>query len=650
MKKRTKLIISAVIVVVVILVAVGVTLGIILSKKKKDDSPATSTTTVWTTTTASLGDDITSNSTFPNGSYPIDINQLKPGSPSSAPIEITIADLNQLGITVDNSSFIAETGRQSFFYIRLPLATTTTSAETTLSTKVEEQTDIGIRFGDSPLITVIPLSLINTENSGVSMIGTLPDSSTVYQIKITMAENMCSSSAEGACTVVNWQPYSIYDANIGSPANFTTNLPVACGSQCDAASDSLCASSSCTTCDGQQVAGENTPVTRRYTMGRTSGNLTFVYQTYTVPDRIRVFYENSPIFDSGCIGTEDEMSKEIYFSGNSQELRVDVEPNCDGTTSTAWYFTLPCLPPCSRATDKVVLQADKKDIVNGGKAYITEIPQMPSLIAYYCGNQSSTVNYTFTLGYQYQVNYSNPMTKKCDYNFQESEKEWHITNIFNDKISGGTAVFTWKDSEQNTGTINFEILGKNPTASSAMDYIQSESSLWYAQYIAYHESVGYQQFGYKVKTGYPTKSYDDGYGIFQITNPLPTCDNLWNWQSNCDAGITILSQKNAEATIWITRQRNQAREDTGNDVPVPCKIVEKCVFKDTGSTPIDDAETIKRFNGGYYCGWNRTKKCWYFNEVSSTTNVNYVKEICKLAPPSSDTCTNDEQTKNLCKN
>ena len=27
------------------------------------------------------------------------------------------------------------------------------------------------------------------------------------------------------------------------------------------------------------------------------------------------------------------------------ELRVDIEPNCEGTTGTAWYFTLPC-PDC----------------------------------------------------------------------------------------------------------------------------------------------------------------------------------------------------------------------------------------------------------------------------------------------------------------
>ena len=27
------------------------------------------------------------------------------------------------------------------------------------------------------------------------------------------------------------------------------------------------------------------------------------------------------------------------------EVRVDVEPNCAGTISTAWYFTLPC-PSC----------------------------------------------------------------------------------------------------------------------------------------------------------------------------------------------------------------------------------------------------------------------------------------------------------------
>ncbi|CAJ0936121.1 unnamed protein product, partial [Mesorhabditis belari] len=165
-----------------------------------------------------------------------------------------------------------------------------------------------------------------------------------------MGDAMCSRQDYGSCLGAKWTPYSIEngDAVVGSAAQFDNDLPVACGSQCDAKSDSPCATSSCSQCDGQQVAGANTPVTRRYNMGtKQAANLQFLYETFSVPDRITVTYEGDEIFDSGCVGTEGERTTPIGFDGNSMEVRVDVEPNCDGTTSTAWYFTLPCVdgPP-----------------------------------------------------------------------------------------------------------------------------------------------------------------------------------------------------------------------------------------------------------------------------------------------------------------
>ncbi|CAF4029060.1 unnamed protein product [Rotaria sordida] len=61
-------------------------------------------------------------------------------------------------------------------------------------------------------------------------------------------------------------------------------MNAACGDVCSLSS-SLC-SASCTTCDEQQVAGADTPVSRRYDMGATSGVFRFDYNTYTVQDDI----------------------------------------------------------------------------------------------------------------------------------------------------------------------------------------------------------------------------------------------------------------------------------------------------------------------------------------------------------------------------
>ena len=132
---RKKIILIAGIVTAVIVVAVGVTLFFVL-RHHKDESKATTstyppssepTTTFFYSTTQqgpSLDDEISLNSTFPNGSSTVDVSELGQGLPTNAPLEVNITQLNQMGITIDNSSLVAETGRTSFFYILLPPANT----------------------------------------------------------------------------------------------------------------------------------------------------------------------------------------------------------------------------------------------------------------------------------------------------------------------------------------------------------------------------------------------------------------------------------------------------------------------------------------------------------------------------------------------
>ncbi|KAE9547840.1 hypothetical protein FO519_008948 [Halicephalobus sp. NKZ332] len=308
------------------------------------------------------------NSTFPDGSYKISAQSLNAGLPEQAPLVVDISMLNELGLNVDNSSLIAETNRLSYFFVRLP-------PDNTNNARVKRQvTDddgsIGIQFGSSDTIIVIPLNLSTTANSGISLLGTLPDNSQVYQLEVRMADEMCSNSIAGSCSIVNWTPYSISSENTGSQSNFTNDLPVACGSQCNAAANSPCAIS-CSACDGQQVAGADTPVTRRYNMNTTAAkNILFSYETYTIKDRITVSYEGKNLFDSSCVGTEGEKYAPISFKGNSVEVRVDVEPNCEGTTGTAWYFTLPCANGCQGCQEYQCLDDSKAHC--GPKGYLID--------------------------------------------------------------------------------------------------------------------------------------------------------------------------------------------------------------------------------------------------------------------------------------
>lgn len=312
------------------LLIIAITLIVVLTRSKKRTSP-------------SLDDSISQNAVFPNGSYLVSTSSLQSGSPTMAPLQLNLSMLAQFGIRVDNSSLIAETGRLSYFYIWLPPQHP--SPIINLSNKKSQMinnTDVGIRFGDADTINVVPLSLALIPRSGFSLVRRMPDLSAIYQLEVRMPDSMCTGQSLEACILTGWQPYSIYNGGtIGEPGSFTNPLPVACGSQCDSPSDSPCATT-CQTCDGQQVAGTDTPVTRRYNLGTTKATVSFVYETYSVKDRITVVYQDQIVFDSGCIGTNGERRTNISYSGNSNELRVDVEPNCKGTTGTAWYFTLGC--------------------------------------------------------------------------------------------------------------------------------------------------------------------------------------------------------------------------------------------------------------------------------------------------------------------
>jgi len=49
-----------------------------------------------------------------------------------------------------------------------------------------------------------------------------------------------------------------------------------------------------------------------------------------------------------------------------------------------------------------------------------------------------------------------------------------------------------------------------------------------------------------------------GVGIFQITRPSPTDEQVWNWRSNAAGGVSIFNQKVAGARGYPARVRNSA--------------------------------------------------------------------------------------------
>jgi hypothetical protein len=93
-------------------------------------------------------------------------------------------------------------------------------------------------------------------------------------------------------------------------------------------------------CDDQQVAGGDTADTRLIELGTRSGSFMFDYETFSQQDRIIVSYEGRTLFDTGCVGANG--TQVLNFAGTSTQVRVEVMPNCQGGTGTAWNYTVHC--------------------------------------------------------------------------------------------------------------------------------------------------------------------------------------------------------------------------------------------------------------------------------------------------------------------
>ncbi len=94
-------------------------------------------------------------------------------------------------------------------------------------------------------------------------------------------------------------------------------------------------------CNIQYKSGANEPEQYTIDVQRKTGSLTFTYNTYTVKDRIHIYYNGTKVFDSGCVGSSG--SQVLTLNGYSSVFTIIVDPRCDKDQSnTAWDFTMGC--------------------------------------------------------------------------------------------------------------------------------------------------------------------------------------------------------------------------------------------------------------------------------------------------------------------
>lgn len=95
-------------------------------------------------------------------------------------------------------------------------------------------------------------------------------------------------------------------------------------------------------CNTSYRSGSNDPEQYNIDLQTTSGTAVLTFDTYTVKDRIHVYYDGAKVFDSGCVGTSGR--KELALNGRSSVFKVVIDPKCDPavTDNTQWTFSLGC--------------------------------------------------------------------------------------------------------------------------------------------------------------------------------------------------------------------------------------------------------------------------------------------------------------------
>lgn len=103
-------------------------------------------------------------------------------------------------------------------------------------------------------------------------------------------------------------------------------------------------------CGDTVKQGGDAPESITIPVGGSSGKATLDFETYDVPDQMTVYVDGAPVTGTGCVGNDKAPgsgagSKSFQIPPGASTIRVDVNPNCNGTSSTEWQFKLTCPKP-----------------------------------------------------------------------------------------------------------------------------------------------------------------------------------------------------------------------------------------------------------------------------------------------------------------
>lgn len=173
--------------------------------------------------------------------------------------------------------------------------------------------------------------------------------------------------------------------------------------------------------------------------------------------------------------------------------------------------------------------------------------------------------------------------------FKAAEKKWKC-NL--EAVIGGDLIVKVKVGNA-TYVRKIIILGKNPPKDkilAELDSGKTKEDNELAKKIFTQESR-YRQF---YSDGKPLTSFDNGYGLGQLTNPVPSYEQIWNWKS-------------------------QIKELLSKRIPTARSIAKNYLDKHPGYTQDQlDLETLAAYNGvpknQRYHNWDEKEKKWVVNQ------------------------------------
>jgi len=101
---------------------------------------------------------------------------------------------------------------------------------------------------------------------------------------------------------------------------------------------------------GESISQSQSSSEYKIDMKKSDGYVSFNYNMGSSRDRMIVYYENSMLYESGCVALDgDELSdsskkspKGISFNGTSNYIDVEIKSDCENTGVNDWSFSVSC--------------------------------------------------------------------------------------------------------------------------------------------------------------------------------------------------------------------------------------------------------------------------------------------------------------------